>query len=119
MDFKKAVFWVKTEWHWRIGRKLTMQAFWFWLAFRLPRPLVSFAAIRLGAHATSGPWSRCSPTDLLYMDALRRWDLTGDKALLDAKLHAQGVSLTGFPTENPPATTPGPRIIIPGTFYPN
>jgi hypothetical protein len=49
--------------------KLTM-----WLAFRLPRRLVMWCAVRLGAHATQGRYSSQVVPDLLFMDALKRWD---------------------------------------------
>jgi hypothetical protein len=47
---------------------------WIWLAWKLPKPLVYWATIRLGAHATQDQWGNESPTDLLMMTALKRWD---------------------------------------------
>lgn len=46
---------------------------WIWLAWRLPRPLVMWATIRLGAHATQGVYSSQVVPDLMFMDALKRW----------------------------------------------
>ena len=49
--------------------------FWQWLAFRLPRRLAYWAAIRVGAYATSGPqYGTTVVPELTYMEALRRWD---------------------------------------------
>jgi hypothetical protein len=50
------------------------EKFWVWLAWRLPKPLVYWAAIRLGAHATQDQWGHESPTNLLMMTALQRWE---------------------------------------------
>ena len=50
---------------------------WIWLAWKLPRSLVYWAAIRLGAHATQNQWENESPPDLLMMDALKRWKAPG------------------------------------------
>lgn len=50
-----------------------MDRFWIWLAWRLPRRLVYFAAIRFGAHATTGEHGNTVVPDLTYMDALERW----------------------------------------------
>jgi hypothetical protein len=52
---------------------LTMQAAEI-LAYRLPPKIVYFAAIRLGAHATVGEYESQIVPDLLFMDAVRRWD---------------------------------------------
>jgi len=47
-----------------------------WVAWKLPRRIVYWAAIRLMAHATRGPWSSQEVPSLLGMDALKRWDRT-------------------------------------------
>jgi hypothetical protein len=44
------------------------------LAWRLPRRLVYWCAIRVLANATQGEWSGQIVPDLLAMDALKRWD---------------------------------------------
>ena len=49
--------------------KITMFIVW-----RLPKPIVYWSAIRLGAHATQGPYSNQVVPDLLFMDALKRWE---------------------------------------------
>ncbi|WP_316207423.1 hypothetical protein [Bradyrhizobium sp. SZCCHNR3118] len=43
------------------------------LAWMLPRRLAYWAAIRVGCNATQGEFSDQSPTDLQFMDALKRW----------------------------------------------
>jgi len=47
---------------------------WMWVAWRLPRALVKWCAIRLGAHATQGQYGSQEVPALLFMDALKRWD---------------------------------------------
>jgi hypothetical protein len=47
---------------------------WIWIAWKLPRPLVKWAVIRLFAHATTGRYGSTSPPELTAMDALKRWD---------------------------------------------
>lgn len=46
-----------------------------WAAYKLPRSLVYWCAIRVGAHATVGKYSDQVVPDLTFMDALKRWDL--------------------------------------------
>ena len=46
-----------------------------WLAWKLPRSLVYWCAIRVVAHATTGRWSSQIVLELLAMEALDRWDL--------------------------------------------
>lgn len=53
----------------RLKEKLLMA-----IAWRLPRALVYWCAVRVGSHATTGQWGNESPTTLLMMDALKRWD---------------------------------------------
>jgi hypothetical protein len=47
--------------------------FWMRLAWLMPRSLVYWCAIRLGAHATQGQYSSQVVPELLFMDALKRW----------------------------------------------
>ena len=47
---------------------------WMWLAYRLPRELVMWAAIRLMAHATTGKYDTTIVPELTAMDALNRWE---------------------------------------------
>lgn len=44
-----------------------------WLAHRLPRRLVMWCAVRVGAHATCGDYSSQVVPELRFMDALKRW----------------------------------------------
>jgi hypothetical protein len=43
------------------------------IAWRLPKRVVMWAALRLVAHATMGPWSTQEVSELTAMDALKRW----------------------------------------------
>lgn len=53
------------------------------LAWALPRDVAYWAAIRVGAYATQGKWGNESPTDLLFMDALKRWERQEEPEKLD------------------------------------
>jgi len=44
-----------------------------WVADRMPRWLVYFCAIRLGAEVTTGKYSNTVVPDITLTDALRRW----------------------------------------------
>jgi hypothetical protein len=44
------------------------------LAWLLPRRLVYWCAIRLGAHATQDAYENQIVTELSFVDALKRWD---------------------------------------------
>lgn len=50
-----------------------MERVWIWIAWRLPRSLVKWCAVRLGAHATQGRYSDQIVPDLTFVDALKRW----------------------------------------------
>lgn len=50
------------------------EKFWTWLAYRMPRKLVYWCAIRLMAHATCGKYGTTIVPELSAMDALDRWD---------------------------------------------
>lgn len=45
-----------------------------WIAWRMPRQLVMWAAIRLMAHATTGKNGSRVPDRVSIMDALRSWE---------------------------------------------
>lgn len=47
--------------------------FWRWIAFHLPRPLIYWATIRLGAEVTCGKWGTTIVSELTLMEALNRW----------------------------------------------
>ncbi len=50
------------------------EAFWIWLAWLLPHELVKWCAIRVTAHATTGPWGDQIVPDLGAMEATERWE---------------------------------------------
>lgn len=56
----------RERWTDRLARKAA------WL---LPRRVVEWAYIRVGAHATTGPFEDTVVPDLGMMDALKRWDI--------------------------------------------
>jgi len=53
---------------------MKMDKFWLWLVFKLPRPLVYWCGIRLGAFATQGQYGNTIVPELSFMDALKRWE---------------------------------------------
>ncbi len=48
--------------------------FWLGLAFKVPRKLAYWCAIRVSAHATGPKYPTQVVPDLTFMDALDRWD---------------------------------------------
>ncbi len=44
------------------------------LVWRLPRRLVFWCAVRVGAHATTGAYSNQVVPELRFTDALQRWE---------------------------------------------
>jgi hypothetical protein len=61
---KRIRFW----WH----RHKHSRFFWAW-AEALPKKLVYYAALRIGAHATTGVYSDTVVPELTFLDALQRW----------------------------------------------
>jgi hypothetical protein len=54
----------------------TMEKFWMWVAWRLPRRLAYWCAVRVAAFATTGVYGEgVAVPDLTVMDALRRWEM--------------------------------------------
>ena len=49
-----------------------------WIAWHLPRSLVMWCYVRVGAHATTGQYGNTVVPDLTMMDALKRWEATDD-----------------------------------------
>jgi hypothetical protein len=49
------------------------ERFWSWLAWRLPRRLVYWSAVRLFSRATVKEYSETEPGKLLVVKALQRW----------------------------------------------
>lgn len=55
--------------------KWTIDEFWHWLAFKLPRKLIYYSAIRIWAHATQCPSGCKENVYVTTMDnALKRWE---------------------------------------------
>lgn len=48
-----------------------------WLAWKMPRLLAYWCAIRVASHGTTGRFSAQVVPELTVMDALRRWDGKG------------------------------------------
>ena len=44
------------------------------IVWHLPRWIVYWSTIRLGAHATTGEYGDTNPTEMPFMTALERWD---------------------------------------------
>jgi hypothetical protein len=51
-----------------------MDKFYQWVAWRLPKGLVKWCAIRVTAAATTGEYSDTVVPELTAMDALKRWE---------------------------------------------
>ncbi len=58
----------------RMSCETTIEKFWFWLAWLVPRKLAYFCTIRLGAHATTGQYSNTVVPEVTYMDVLKAWE---------------------------------------------
>lgn len=43
------------------------------IAWLLPKQIVMWAYVRVGAHATTGEYGSTNPTELGMMEALERW----------------------------------------------
>ena len=50
------------------------EKFMLWFVWKLPKRLVYWCAIRLGAHATGGKYGNTIVAELSFMDALKRWE---------------------------------------------
>ncbi len=59
---------------WLELRLPTAEKFWIWVAWKLPRPLAYWCSIRVGVHATTGPYGDTVVPELPMMDMLKRWD---------------------------------------------
>ncbi|MHA2066378.1 MAG: hypothetical protein ACXABY_18560 [Candidatus Thorarchaeota archaeon] len=65
-----------------------------WLARKLPKNLVYWCAIRVGAYATTGEYRNEIVPEVTMMDALKRWD-------------ERGSTMFGFRLPSKPTGTPG------------
>lgn len=59
--------------YWLLRRPLQRLLLWF--VWRLPRSLVMWCYIRVGAHATTGQFSNTIVPEIGMMEALARWDV--------------------------------------------
>ncbi len=50
-----------------------------WIAWKMPRWLVKWCAVRLMAHATAGRWGHQIVPELAAMDALQRWNSSNEE----------------------------------------
>jgi hypothetical protein len=44
-----------------------------WIAWHLPKSLVMWCAVRVGANATQGEYATQAIPELTFVDALKRW----------------------------------------------
>jgi hypothetical protein len=51
-----------------------MEKIIMWIVWRLPKSIVYWSAVRLGANATQGNYSNQIVPELTFMDALKRWE---------------------------------------------
>ena len=51
-----------------------MNRIFMFVAFHLPRKLVYWCAVRVGAYGTTGEYSNTLVPNLTMMEALSRWD---------------------------------------------
>lgn len=65
---------------WRIRLSNQYDKLCMAVAWRLPKRLITWCAVRLMAHATQGEWSSQIVPDLKAMDALKRWELSAKPA---------------------------------------
>lgn len=51
-----------------------MEKFYKWLAHRLPRRLVFFCAVRVGAETTTGKFGNTIVPEITLITCLKRWE---------------------------------------------
>jgi hypothetical protein len=49
-----------------------------WIAYKFPRRVVYFCAIRLGAETTTGKFSNTIVPEVEFMTCLKRWEEKGE-----------------------------------------
>jgi hypothetical protein len=64
----------RRRWRVRAARERWAERLARGIAFRLPKRIVRWAYIRVGAHATTGAHENTVVPDLSMMDALQRWE---------------------------------------------
>ena len=50
------------------------ERFWMWVAWHMPKVLVKWCYVRVGAHATMGEYGKTVVPEITMMDALKRWE---------------------------------------------
>lgn len=58
--------------HYEIRKR--REAFVRWIAWHLPHELVMWCYFRVAAHATGAKYPTSNPSEVLMMDAIKRWD---------------------------------------------
>ena len=58
----------------RIAVRELSEKFWIAIAWRLPKSLVKWCGLRIGAHATGSEHGTTLVADLTFMDAMKRWE---------------------------------------------
>lgn len=64
----------EARFHYRAGKERWTERVSMKLAWLLPRRVVMWAYVRVGAHATTGRYGNTVVPELSMMDALKRWD---------------------------------------------
>ena len=59
--------------HLRYKARKSRERLMMWIAWHLPRDLVMWCYIRVGANATTGKYEREIVPEVRMMDALQRW----------------------------------------------
>lgn len=61
-------------WHIRYWLRRLSERLAIWVAYKLPRKVAMWATVRVGAHATQGKYSNQIVPELLFFEALKRWE---------------------------------------------
>lgn len=68
-------WWANVRWNWRYALQRKADNLCIWLAWHvLPKRLVMWCAMRVGAHATTGQYSATNVPQLTFMEAAKRWE---------------------------------------------
>lgn len=57
-----------------MSKERAVEKLCIWVAWRLPKALVMWCALRVIAYATQGQYGNTVVPDLTAMDALKRWE---------------------------------------------
>lgn len=64
-------------WRIRLFVKESVEKFWIWIAWKLPRKLTYWTSLRLMVFAWAHPGNE-TPDEISIMDALKRWEVKDD-----------------------------------------